>query len=249
MIHSELNEEAGIAIIRPEQMIGLSEKDFNQLTDLVDHYLKEHDALRGLIIASEKFPGWEDLLAFISHIRFVRNHHKVIQKVALVSNSPLLSAAPYIVNHFVNAKVRNFSFYDIEQAKIWAALKEVHSGQFLTLGGYPDNVVALLAEGIITHSDYEKTLIPIVENKIKVHGQIKLLYWCGEEFKGFSAGAVLDDAQFGLMHLGDFFKIAVVSDIEWVRQSVKLFAPFIPAPVQVFHNSDIENANRWIIGD
>ena len=109
--------------------------------------------------------------------------------------------------------------------------------------------MALLAEGIITHADYEKTLIPIVENKIKVHGKIKLLYWCGEEFKGFSAGAVLDDAQFGLMHLGDFLKIAVVSDIEWVRQSVKLFAPFIPAPVQVFHNSGIENANRWIIRD
>jgi hypothetical protein len=51
------------------------------------------------------------------------------------------------------------------------------------------------------------------------------------------------------MHLGDFSKIAVVSDIEWVRQSVKLFAPFMPAPVQIFHNSDIENANLWIIGD
>ena len=249
MIHSELNEEAGIAIIRPERMTGLSEKDYKQLTDLVDHYLIEHDTLRGLIIASEKFPGWEDLLAFISHIRFVRNHHKVIQKVALVSDSPLLSVAPHIVNHFVNAKVQNFSFSDIEQAKTWAALEEIHPGQFQVLGGYPDDVVALLADGIITHDDYEKTLIPIVKNKIRIHGKIKLLYWCGEEFKGFSAGAMLDDAKFGLMHLGDFLKIAVVSDIEWVRQSIKLFAPFISAPIQVFHNSDIENANRWIIED
>ncbi len=58
-----------------------------------------------------------------------------------------------------------------------------------------------------------------------------------------------DDARFGLMHLGDFLKIAVVSDIEWVRQSVKLFAPLVRAPVQVFHNSGIEDANRWITED
>ena len=63
-------------------------------------------------------------------------------------------------------------------------------------GGYPDNVVALLAEGVITHDDYEKTLIPVVKNKIKTHGKVKLLYWCGEEFRGFSAGAMWDDARF-----------------------------------------------------
>ena len=58
-----------------------------------------------------------------------------------------------------------------------------------------------------------------------------------------------DDARFGLMHLGDFLKIEVVSDIEWVRQSVKLFAPLMPAPVQVFHNADIEDAKHWIEED
>ena len=249
MIHLELNEATGVAIIRPEKMIGLSETDFKQLTDLVDHYLKNNKTLRGLIIASEKFPGWEDLIAFISHIRFIRNHHRVIKKVAFVSNSLLLPAAPYFFDHFVNAKVKSFSFSDIEQAKTWVASEEVSSGRFLMLEGYPDNVVALLAEGIITHNDYEKILIPLIEEKIRTHKKVKLLYWCGEEFRGFSAGAVWDDARFGMTHLADFQKIALVSDIEWVRQSVKLFAPFIKVPVQIFHNTDIEGANRWIIED
>ena len=249
MIHSELNKDAGVAIIRPEQFSGLSEADFKELTKLVDNYLKSHDTLHGLIIAAEEFPGWEDLFAFVSHIRFVRDHHRVINKVALVSNSPLLSVAPILIKHFVNAKVRGFSFSDMEKAKSWAASEEVRTGCFSVLGGYPDNVIALLAEGVITHGDYEETLIPIVESKIKTHGKVKLLYWCGEEFKGFSAGAMWDDARFGMIHLGDFLKIAVVSDIEWVRQSVKLFAPLIPALIQVFHNTDIEAANRWIIED
>jgi len=249
MIHSELNEAAGVAIIRPEQMHGVSEDDFRQLTDLVDCYLKDHDNLCGLIIASENFPGWEDLIAFISHIRFIRDHHRAIQKVALVSDSQLLSAAPNLINHFVSAKVQNFRFSDIEHAKTWAASIEVRSGHFLKLDGYSDNVVAFRAEGVITHDDYEEILIPEVEKRIKAHGKVKLLYWCGEEFKGFSAGAMWDDARFGLMHLGDFLKIAVVSDIEWVRQSVKLFAPLMPAPVQVFHNAAIEDAKHWIEED
>ena len=249
MIRVDLNEAEGVAVIRPEQMHGLSEADFKELKDLIDHYLKDHDTLHGLVIAAESFPGWEDFKAFTSHIRFIRDHHRAIRKVALVSDSRLLSAAPYLVDHFVNAKVRHFAFTDIEQAKAWAASEEARAGRFVVLDGYPDNVVAFRAEGVITRDDYEETLIPIIEERISARGQVGLLYWCGDEFKGFSAGAMWDDARFGLTHLGDFSKIAVVSDIEWVRQSVKLFAPLVRAPVQVFHNADIEYAKRWIAED
>ena len=249
MIRVDLNEAEGVAIIRPEQMHGLTESDFKQLTDRIDHYLEDHEILRGLVIVAESFPGWEDFKAFCSHVRFVRDHHRAIRKVALVSDSRLLSAAPYLVDHFVNATIRHFAFADIEQAKAWAASEEASTGHFVILDGYPDNVVAFRAEGVITRDDYEETLIPIVQESISARGQVKLLYWCGDEFKGFSAGAMWDDARFGLTHLGDFSKIAVVSDIEWVRQSVKLFAPSVRAPVQVFHNTDIEDAKRWIAED
>ena len=246
MIRVDLNEAEGVAVVQPEQMQGLSEDDFKQLTDRIDEYLKDHDALRGLVIVTESFPGWEDFKAFTSHIRFIRDHHRAIRKIALVSDSRLLPAAPYLADHFVSAKARHFAFADIEQAKAWAASEDVRSGRFSILDGYPDNVVAFRAEGVITREDYEETLIPLVEDRIGARGKIKLLYWCGEEFKGFSAGAMWDDARFGLTHLGDFSKIAVVSDIEWLRQSVKLFAPLMRAPVQVFHNAAIKDAKCWI---
>jgi hypothetical protein len=246
MIHTDLDEATGVAVIRPEQMHGLSEVDFKQLTDLIDHFLEDHDTLHGLVIVARKFPGWKDFKAFTSHIRFIRDHHKAIRKIALVSDSRLLSAAPYLADHFVSAKVRHFAFADIEHAKAWVASEDVRSGRFSILDGYPDNVVAFRAEGVITREDYEETLIPLIEERISARGKIKLLYWCGEEFEGFSAGAMWDDARFGLTHLGDFSKIAVVSDIAWVRQSVKLFAPLMRAPVQVFHNADIEDAKCWL---
>jgi hypothetical protein len=65
-------------------------------------------------------------------------------------------------------------------------------------------------------------------------------------FEGFTAGAMWDDARFGLMHLGDFLKIAFVTDVEWLRMSMKLFSPLLRMPTQVFHNAEIEDAKRWI---
>ena len=249
MIDVELNEADGIAIIQPETMSGLSEDDFKKLTDVIDGYLTDHDALRGLIIVAKSFPGWTDFKAFTSHFEFVRDHQKHIRKVAVVSDSPFLSAAPHLIEHFVRAKVRTFDAADLDAAKAWVKEEDVASGRFEILDGYPDDVIAFKAEGEITRENYEETLIPLAEEKIKAHKKIKLLYWIGEGFESFSAGAMWDDARFGLTHLGDFSKVAVVSDVEWVRQSVKFFAPLMPAAVQVFHNADIEDAKRWISKD
>jgi hypothetical protein len=249
MIHIDFDETNGIAVIRPERMRGLTEDDFAQLRSLVDGYLKDHEALHGLVIVADSFPGWEDFRAFISHLEFVRDHHRAVKKVALVSDSRLLSAAPSLVDHFVNAKVRHFTAADIEPAKAWVATDEPRSGRFEILEGYPDDVVAIRAVGVITREDYEETLIPAIEAKIGAGRRAKLLYWCGEEFAGFSAGAMWDDARFGLTHLGDFSKIAMVSDVEWLRQSVKFFAPLMPMPIQVFHNADIDAAKHWIAED
>lgn len=246
MIKVTLDEINSIAIIQPETMQGLSETDFKELTNLIDSYLETHETLNGLIIIAENFPGWEDFKAFSSHLKFVKDHHKAIKKVALVSNSSLMNFAPKIVDHFVNAQARAFKLDDLEQAKVWAISKDMKQGEFIVLDGYPENVIALKATGFITSEDYEKTLIPLTTQKIKEHGKVKLLYWCGDEFEGFSAGAMWDDTSFGLTHLGDFLKIAFVTDIDWMRYSVMIFAPLIKADVKIYKNAEIEDANRWI---
>ena len=246
MIYIEMNEMEGIAIVRPEEMTGLTQADFQQVTDKIDAYLKDHDRLQGLVIVAEFFPGWEDFAAFTTHIKLIRDHQNSISKVAIVSDNPLLSAAPHVIDHFVNASVRHFALSDIQAAKVWAAEEEQRVGRFVILDDCPDDVVAIRAEGTITSRDYEEVLIPEIEKKIKAHGKVKMLYWCGNGFEGFSAGAMWDDARFGLTHLTDFSKIAFVSDVEWLRTSMKMFAPLMPAPVKVFHNAEIEEARKWI---
>lgn len=249
MIHVDLNPATGVAVVHPAKLHGLTAHDFTHLTTVIDSYLKDHAALHGLVIVADSFPGWEDFKGFISHMTFVRDHHKAIRKVALVSDSQLLSAAPQLVDHFLRAKVRHFGANELEAAKTWAGSEDPRSGRFVVLEGYPEDVAAFRAEGLITAEDYEETLIPVVEAKIAAAEKVKLLYWCGEAFDGFSAGAMWDDTRFGLTNLGNFSKIAVVSDVEWLRQSVKFFGPLIPAKVQVFHNAEVADAKNWICED
>ena len=124
MIRVDLNEAEAIAVVRPDRMHGLSEDYFELLTDRIDRYLEDYEALRGLVIVTRRFPGWESLAAFTSHMRFVRDHHRAICKVALVSDSRLLSVAPRLANLFVKAQVRRFPFADIEDARRWITADE-----------------------------------------------------------------------------------------------------------------------------
>ncbi|MGA2108542.1 MAG: STAS/SEC14 domain-containing protein [Syntrophorhabdales bacterium] len=110
----------------------------------------------------------------------------------------------------------------------------------------PDNVVAVKATGKITGDDYETVLIPVIEEKLKKHDKIRLLYQIGPDIAGFTAGAMWDDAKVGLRHLTAFDKIAVVSDVEWITGVVKIFSFVIPALVRTFGNEDFLEAKAWV---
>ncbi len=109
-----------------------------------------------------------------------------------------------------------------------------------------DDVIVVIAEGTITHDDYENFLIPEVNAAVKKHGKVNLLYWLGPKFDSFTFGAMWDDTQLGFKHLTDFAKIAIVSDSKLIRTSANLFTPLIPAEVMIYDNADIDAANNWI---
>ncbi len=119
-------------------------------------------------------------------------------------------------------------------------------GYFEILDGFPADVIAVSAHGHIGREDYEDKLIPFVEGVIGKEGKVRLLYVVGPDFEGFSAGAAWDDAKLGLMHLGDFTRVAVVTDIDWIRMGMKMFAPMMRGPVRVFAYSDLDKAKDWI---
>ena len=52
--------------------------------------------------------------------------------------------------------------------------------------------------------------------------------------------------QGGLTHLTQFDRIAVVTDVDWIRNSVKVFGFGMPGEVHVFAIDDLLEAREWV---
>ena len=117
MLQYELLDERGILVVKPEG--ALCAEDFSALAAAVDAYIGQRGELAGLAIDAPRFPGWENFAGQLSHLRFVRDHHRRIRRIAVVSDSTLLAVGPRIANHIVNAEVRSFGTADRALALAW----------------------------------------------------------------------------------------------------------------------------------
>ena len=107
----------GILLLKPNE--SLSKEDFAGLSASVDAYLADHASIHGVLIHAEAFPGWESFAGLAAHIRFVRNHHRKIGRVALVTDSPVAGMAEALAKHFIAADIKHFPFTDYEKALSW----------------------------------------------------------------------------------------------------------------------------------
>ncbi len=112
--------------------------------------------------------------------------------------------------------------------------------------GLPDHVLGFSAKGKITASDYEDTLVPAIEAALAQGGKLRLFYEMGADFEGIEMGAVWDDAKVGVRHPAAWERVALVSDVEWIRVVGKAFGFAMPGHVRVFSNEEVDAARSWI---
>jgi stage II sporulation SpoAA-like protein len=112
--------------------------------------------------------------------------------------------------------------------------------------GLPENVIGFEAVGEVTGADYELLLIPAIEKMLERHRSIRLLYHLGGDFTGFDAKALWDDAKVGLQHLTAWERVAVVTDVEWIRNAMKVFGFAMSGHVRVFGNGELSEARVWL---
>ncbi len=108
------------------------------------------------------------------------------------------------------------------------------------------NIICLQAKDKLTHDDYQKVLIPRLEQVIKEHGKARVLLAMGENFHGWEPAAMWDDAKFGITHRTDFEKCAVVGGPKWVEWATKVGTLIIPCEVKTFSSSQLADAQHWI---
>lgn len=117
MLQHQLTEDASILIISPQGPLGSD--DFTALAAEIDPEIERTGRLQGILIEAAAFPGWEDFSAMTAHLRFVRDHHRKIRRVAVVSDSPVLAFLPRLASHFVAAEVRHFPCAERAGALDW----------------------------------------------------------------------------------------------------------------------------------
>jgi hypothetical protein len=117
MIEYNLDTAHSILYMRPTS--ALTAEDFLKIAEVVDPHIEATGGLAGLIIEVPVFPGWESFGAMLTHFRLIRDHHKYVSKVAVVTDSVIVKLLESLASHFVSAEVREFPLAETEVATHW----------------------------------------------------------------------------------------------------------------------------------
>src|ERR1700680_592281 len=100
--------------------------------------------------------------------------------------------------------------------------------------GLPDNVVGIIAKGRVTNIDCDKILRPAMASTLKRHDKVRLYYQIGCRFPG----AAWENLRVGIEYIPQWERVAIVTDVCWVRHTVNALRFLIPGEVRVFTSNE-----------
>jgi len=112
--------------------------------------------------------------------------------------------------------------------------------------GLPAGTLGFRASGQVTAADYESVLVPDVEAAFALNRKLRLLYLVDADFTGFDPGAMWDDAKLGMRHLSGWDRVALVTDVPWLRMTATAMGFVIPGEFRLFGLAELPAAKAWI---
>jgi hypothetical protein len=112
----------------------------------------------------------------------------------------------------------------------------------------PAGVIGIRASGKLTKDDYESVLEPALKEAVD-SGDARVLFVL-PDFDGLEPKAWLEDVKTGLgVELKDraaWRKLAVVTGVDWVAKSMRLFAWAMPGELAVYEMDEMDKAREWV---
>src|SRR5262249_51450216 len=102
------------------------------------------------------------------------------------------------------------------------------------------------ASGKIRAEDYRDVVLPTLE-RAAATGEVRFVMVM-RDFDGMSGGAVWQDLKVGIEHLRAWKRIALVTDITWMRDLTSLFGWMTPGEVKTFRIAELPEATAWAAG-
>ncbi|WP_127473113.1 STAS/SEC14 domain-containing protein [Microbacterium sulfonylureivorans] len=114
-----------------------------------------------------------------------------------------------------------------------------------TLQGLPDGVLGFRAVGAVEASDYEAVLDPAIDAAIDAGAKVNLVFVLGEEFEGYSLGALWQDAKLEGKPAHAWGRIALVTDHTVIGEIIHGIAFLFPCELRIFAVSALDDAIAW----
>ena len=108
--------------------------------------------------------------------------------------------------------------------------------------GLPGNIVGIAVSGRLTKQDCDDILAPAIAKSLRRHDKIRLYYELNSRFPG----AAWDEIELGLEQATRCERVAIVTDIGWVRLTVKALRFLIPSEIRVFATVQADEGRSWI---
>ena len=111
------------------------------------------------------------------------------------------------------------------------------------LNDMPAGVIGFEAGGKLRAEDYRDVVLPALE-RAAATGEVRFVIIM-RDFGGMSGGALWQDLKVGFEHLRAWKRIALVTDIEWMKNMTSLFGWMTPGEVKTFSLAQRDEAIEW----
>jgi hypothetical protein len=117
------------------------------------------------------------------------------------------------------------------------------AGVIRELSDMPAGVTGFETVGTIKAEDYRDVVLPALE-RASAAGEVRFVVVI-PEFHGMSGGAVWEDLKVGIEHFSAWKRMALVTDIEWMKHMTRLFGWMTPGEVRHFPLAERDGAIAW----
>lgn len=114
------------------------------------------------------------------------------------------------------------------------------------IAALPPGILGFRAHGQVTAEDYKRVVVPDVEAAFALNRKLRLLYVTADDFLGFDPGAMWNDMKLGARHFSGWERVALVTDVPWLRAAATAMGFMVPADFRLFAGPDLAQARRWI---
>ena len=109
----------------------------------------------------------------------------------------------------------------------------------------PNTMVGFIASDEVTKEDFDKVVLPAVNELVKRTDKLNYLLVVDTPLKNFTIGAWLRDAMVGLNNINKWNRAAIVTDSEGIKWFTELFSKVVPGEFKGFSNSELDRAISW----